>query len=411
MAENNNRKRIVLSVVAVLGVLGIVLIARRGRDPSIQVASVTREDLSSTITSNGRVEPISAVTAHAEFPTFVDNVFATEGQAVHKGQPILTLDSSDIRSQLAQAQAELITAQTNLRNARAGGPPDEVAQVEGDLRQAQVDVANLEQKHKSLEQLVAKQAATHEELTQNEAALAKAQTAFQVLEQKKKALKERSIADASGAELRVAQAQSQIESLAEKARSANVVASSDGTLYSFPVHTGDFVKVGDVLAVMADLHHVRVRAFVDEPDLGGLEPNQEVEVTWDAKPGVTWTGHTEQIPKQVVPRGERSVGEVLCTVDNAKLDLLPNVNVDVRILVRKRNGVLVVPRAAVLEDKGQFYVYLVSEGKIQRRSITLGIASASKYEVASGLSLNDRIAIPGDEPLRDGMSVRVAEGT
>jgi multidrug resistance efflux pump len=322
----------------------------------------------------------------------------------------LTLDASDIRSQLAQAQAELLTAQTNLQNAKAGGPPDEVAQLDGDLRQAQTDVANLEQKHKSLEQLVAKQAATHEELAQNEAALSRAQTGVQVLEQKKKALKERSRVDASGAALRVTQAESQIQSLADKVRSATVVASGDGTLYSLPVHTGDFVKVGDVLAVMADLRHVRVRAFVDEPDLGGLEPNQEVDVTWDAKPGVIWTGHTEQIPKQVVPRGERSVGEVLCTVDNAKLDLLPNVNVDVRILIRKRNGVLVVPRAAVLEDKSQFYVYVLNNDKIQRRSITLGIASASKYEVLNGLSLNDRIAIAGDEPLRDGMSVRVAEG-
>src|ERR1700687_5018409 len=129
MAENNNRKRFVLIVVAVLGVLGVVLITGRGRDPSIQVASVSREDLSSTITSNGRVEPISAVTAHAQFPTFVDKVLATEGQSVHRGQQVLTLDASDIRSQLAQAQAELLTAQTNLQNAKAGGPPDEVAQL------------------------------------------------------------------------------------------------------------------------------------------------------------------------------------------------------------------------------------------------------------------------------------------
>ena len=410
MAENNNRKRIVLIVVAVLGVLGIVLIARRGQDPSVQVAVVTQEDLSATITSNGRVEPISALTAHAEFPTFVDKVFAIEGQAVRKGQEILTLDVSDVRAELAEAQADLLIAQTALQNARAGGAPDEVAQVDGDLRQAQLDVANLERTHKSLEQLVAKQAATQDELAQNEASLAKAQTRVQVLEEKKKALKGRSSTDAEGAGLRVTQAQSQIQSLAEKVRSANIVATGDGTLYSLPVHPGDYVKVGDVLAVMADLRHVRVRAFVDEPDLGELAPNQEVEVTWDAKPGVMWAGHTEQIPKQVVPRGERSVGEVLCTVDNAKLDLLPNVNVDVRILVRKRNGVLVVPRAAVLEDKGQFYVYLLNDGTIKRRQITLGIASASKYELLSGLALNDRVAIPGDEPLRDGMSIRMAEG-
>jgi HlyD family secretion protein len=233
----------------------------------------------------------------------------------------------------------------------------------------------------------------------------------QVLEEKKKALKSRSGADAEGAALRVTQAQTQIQSLTEKVRSATIVATSEGTLYSLPAHQGDYVKVGDVLAMMADLHHVRVRAFVDEPDLGGLEPNQEVEATWDAKPGITWSGHIEQIPKQVVPRGERSVGEVLCTVDNAKLDLLPNVNVDVRILVRKRNGVLAVPRGAVLEDKGQYYVYVFGDGKIHRQAITLGIASASKYEAASGLKAGERVAIPGDQPLADGMSVRVAEGT
>lgn len=411
MAENNNRRKIILIVVALLAVVAVALVARHGQAATVQVAVVTQEDLSSTITSNGRVEPISPVTARAEFPTFVDKVLATEGQTVHQGQLILTLNASDMRADLAQAQADLIAAETSLQSARAGGSADLVAQVDGDLRQSQVEVANLERTHQSLEGLVARQAATRDELAQNEASLAKARAGLQVFEEKKKSLADRARTDVEAATLRVTQAQSQIQSLTEKVRSATIVATGEGTLYSLPVHQGDYVKVGDVLAVMADLHHVRVRAFVDEPDLGGLEPNQEVEATWDAKPGVTWMGRTEQIPKQVVPRGERSVGEVLCTVDNAKLDLLPNVNVDVRILVRKQNGVLAVPRAAVLEDKGQYYVYVLGQGTIRRQPVTLGIASASKYEVTSGLKVNDRVAIPGDQPLSDGMSVRVAEGT
>ena len=93
--------------------------------------------------------------------------------------------------------------------------------------------------------------------------------------------------------MRVSQAQELARSLEEKVRSATVTASTDGTLYSLPVSAGDYVKVGDTLAEMADLRHVRVRAFVDEPDLGSLEPNQKVSVTWDAKPGRTWTGRTE----------------------------------------------------------------------------------------------------------------------
>jgi HlyD family secretion protein len=202
-----------------------------------------------------------------------------------------------------------------------------------------------------------------------------------------------------------------VQALEEKLRSATVVAPTDGTLYSLPVRAGDYVKVGDVLSEMADLHNVRVRAFVDEPDLGRIEPNQEIQVTWDAKPGRTWTGRTQQIPKQVVPHGMRSVGEVLCSVDNGKLELLPNINVEVTVLILERRDVVVVPRAAVREDDGKRYVFVVDGEKLQRREISVGIASASKYEVLSGLTLHDKIALPGDQDLRDGMTIRATEGT
>ena len=45
-----------------------------------------------------------------------------------------------------------------------------------------------------------------------------------------------------------------------------------------------------LLAEMADLHKIRVRAFIDEPELGSLEPNQPVKITWDALPSRVWQG-------------------------------------------------------------------------------------------------------------------------
>ncbi|MGA2511848.1 MAG: efflux RND transporter periplasmic adaptor subunit, partial [Candidatus Acidiferrales bacterium] len=392
MAEYSKRRTIILSLIGVVAVAIVAALALHGQAPTVPVAPVTREDLNVTITSNGKVEPVSAVVAHAEFPTFVDKVTATEGQAVRRGQMILTLDAADIRSQLAQARADLLAAQTDLRNARAGGPPDQVAQLDGDLAAAKVQVANLQRTEQALEGLVAKQAATQDELAQNQASLAKARANLQALEARKQDLVQRSSVSVEAATLRVSQEQELVQSLEEKVRSATVIAPMDGTLYSLPVNRGDYVKVGDALAEMADLKHVRVRAFVDEPDLGSLEPNQEVEVTWDAKPGRMWAGHTEQVPKQVVARGMRSVGEVLCSVDNDKLELLPNTNVQVRIMVRERRSALVVPRAAVREEKGQRYVFVFDGDKVRRRDISVGVASASKYEVLSGLTVGDRVA-------------------
>ena len=395
--------------MAGLAVVLVIVLASRGQAPQVSVTKAEREDLTATITSNGKVEPVAATVARAEFAGFVEKVMAREGQAVRRGEVVLALSVADVRAQLSQARSALLTAQSDLRNARGGGNPDDVAQLNGDLQKAQATVAELERKQKALEQLVAKQAATQEEVLQNQNALEQARTNLATLQQKKDEMARRASLDTERAALRVKQAEDQVQGLEEKVRSATVIAPTDGTLYSLPVRRGDYVQVGQVLAEMADLRHVRVRAFVDEPDLGGLEDNQDVQVSWDAKPGRTWTGKIEQVPKQVVARGARSVGEVLCSVDNDKLELLPNVNVEVRILVRERRGALVVPRAAVRYDNGKHYVFVIEGDKAWRRDISVGAASATKYEVLAGLREGDEVAAPDKVSLRDGMEVRPAE--
>src|ERR1700728_3670625 len=214
MAENSKRKLIVtVALVVVLAIAIVSVLALRRQAPQVTVVHVAREDLSATISSNGKVEPISPDVAHAEFPTFVEKVTAVEGQAVHRGQVILTLDAADVRSQLAQSRADLLSAQNDLRNARAGGPPDQVAQLDGDLQAAQVQVKNLQTNEKALEGLVAQHAATQDELAQTQSSLAKARGNLQALEAKKRDLTERGSAIVQGATLRVSQAQDLVESL------------------------------------------------------------------------------------------------------------------------------------------------------------------------------------------------------
>jgi HlyD family secretion protein len=409
MPEISKPKWVIASIGAALCVVLLIVLAERGPAPQVQIVSVTREDLTASITGNGKVEPISPTVARDQFPTFVADVKASEGQLVRKGQLILTLDAADQRAQLSQARADLLAARTELRNAHAGGPPDDVAQLRGDVQKAETQVANLERTQQSLAQLVTKGAATRDEVAQNQALLATARASLQTFQQKKAALEQRAAVAVEAASLRVNQQQDLVAALEEKVRSATVIAPADETLYSLPVHKGDFVKLGDVLAEMADLRHVRVRAFMDEPDLGSLGQNEGVQVLWDAMPNRVWNGKVEQVPKQVVARGSRSVGEVLCSVDNDKVELLPNVNVEVRILVHEQRGVLVIPRGAVRYDQGQHFVLAYDGEAVHRRDIKVGVAGADKYEVLAGLAQGDKVALPGDVDLRDGMKVRAAE--
>lgn len=409
MEQSKTIRNILLGGAAVVAVIIIAAVILGSRGPLVPVVRVARENLSASITSNGKVEPVSPYIARAGFPTFVQSVVAKEGQAVHRGELILKLEDADMRAQLAQARANLLTAQTDLQNAKAGGPPEQVAQLQADLQTTRMQVKNLENSVDQLKNLVAKQAATTQELLQAQENLTKAQGTLQTLEAKQRDLKARAAQSVEGAQLRVNQAQSLVQSLETKVASATVTAPVNGTLYSLPVKLGDFVQTGQVLAEMADLRRLRVRAFVDEPDLGSLAVGQQVDVTWDGKPGEVWMGKTAQLPEQVVARGMRSVGDVLCSIDNNGGDLLPNTNVDVQILIHAQRDVLAVPRAAVNEQGNQHYIFLVRGDRVERRNITVGIASSSMYQVVAGLSSGDLVAEPVDQTLRNGEKIRPLE--
>ena len=409
------RNRILLYLL-LAGVLAYALVELSGRKPVPKISAVTpmRENLVSSITSNGKVEPIAPYVMRAQLDTFVEKVRGTEGQTVKKGQVILELDVKDAAAKLSEARGKLLRAQDDVRAAKAGGRTDDAARVAGDLAKAQAERDRLQRSHEVLQRLIARQAATKDELAANDQALTNAQSEVTRLAAAKLEYDRGVRLDTNQAALHVQQIENEVAALDEKVRQGRITAPADGTLYSLPVKAGDFVRLGDLLAEMADLHKVRVRAFIDEPELGGLEENEPVKITWDALPSKTWQGKTEIIPKQVVPHGTRSVGELLCAVNNDKLELLPNINVNVRINSRERIGVLSVPRGAVAAEGGRRYVFVVkrnqlSVGKstLEKREIHVGIADAINYEVLGGLREDDLVALPGDVDLRDGMTVTV----
>jgi HlyD family secretion protein len=376
--------------------------------PQVTLAQVTRGNLNSWITSNGKVEPVNPYALRAKFDAFVTAVPAVEGSAVRPGELLVTLDDSDLRAQLDQERAQLASEEDDLRAAQAGGRADQLAHLTSDLQVAEAQQALLERQHEVLTKLVAENAATRQELEKNQEDLVRATAQVEQLRKAKEQFDHQVLVDRDRLALVVAHSQADMNDLQAKLDSARVLAPVKGTLYSLPVHVRDFVHTGDLLAEVADLGQVRVRAFVDEPELGRLQPQQVVEVTWDAMPERTWMGRTEALPQQIVARGARNVGEVLCAISNEKMSLIPNTTVDVRIELAERSNVLLVPRGAVQTDGLRRYVFLVDGGRLHRKEIKVGASSDSEFEVVSGLQASDAVALPGDAPLKDNVLVRVA---
>jgi len=377
---------IILIIVAAIGVLTL-----RSRPLAIRYASVTRQTITSSISTNGKVEPVQNFEAHAPTQTTVRKVFVHEGDHVKAGQLLLELDDSAARSDAARAEAQVKAAQTDLTAVRAGGSHEEVFTNQTDLDRAKSELQAAQRNLTVMQRLQQTGAASPAEVQDAESRLKAAQLQVNLLQQKTQS--RFTSMDQQRAEAQLEQAKAAYSATQDLLAKSNIRAPFEGEVYFMNMKPGYFVNPGDLLVQVADLSRVVVRAFVDEPDIGRLVKGQQVMVTWDALPGRTWLGTLTQVPTTVITRGSRSVGEVTCDVDNSDRKLLPNVNVSVTIVTAKHENVLTVPREAVHQDDSGRYVLEVVNDRLVRRDVETSIANLTNIEITNGISEGAKIAL------------------
>ncbi len=411
MKERRSYRVWLYAGLALAAIIFIVILSERRPIPKVEVVTVARGNLSAAITTNGKVEPVEPFEMHGLIPSHVIRTHAVEGQSVKKGQLLIELDDTEIQAEVAHAREDLAARREALRIASSGGSATELAQIDSDIRKADLDHSRLQENVNQLEKLVAQQAATQQELIVMRENLARSEADQKRLQTDRAEFVRKAKLDVDRQTLLVQQAEATLRDLEDKLRSTHLTAPVDGTLYSFPFHVNDPTKEGDLLAAVADLRRIRVRAFIDEPELGKLVPGQNVEISWDALPNRKWIGKTEQIPRQVVPHGTRSVGELLCPVNNDDQRLIPNTNVNVRIELDQRKSVVIVPRSALVFDGTQRFVFVVQDSAasstLRKQEVHLGISDATNSEVVSGLNTGEIVALPTNLEPKDGMRVRV----
>src|SRR5260370_9144384 len=158
-----NRIAIILGLAAAAV---LVLVRLTGRQPVAKISAVTpvRENLVSSISSNGKVEPIAPFVVRAQLDTFVEKIGVVEGQSVKKGQLLLELNVKDAAAQLAEARSNLLRAEDDLRAPRAGRRSDEAAKTEGQLAAAVALRDRLQPNHDSLVRPIAQHAPPNDPL-------------------------------------------------------------------------------------------------------------------------------------------------------------------------------------------------------------------------------------------------------
>jgi RND family efflux transporter MFP subunit len=213
------------------------------------------------------------------------------------------------------------------------------------------------------------------------------------------------------AEARIAMAKQDIENTTVRAPFAGIVVSKDaqvGEMVSPISAGGGFTRTG--IATIVDMNSLEIEVDVNESYIARVRTGQAVTATLDAYPD--W-----QMPakvRTVIPTADRQKATVKVRISFVKLDprILPDMGVKVAFLAEEKSGEApraraLIPQASVRQENGVTVVYVVREGRIQRRAVTLGAKQGEDVEVLAGVSQGDQIVVRGPESLREGQAVEI----
>ena len=290
-----------------LGVAAIVAIAGCRKAPAtaiaIQTAPVERRDIVANAEATGTVEPVNIVEIKSKASGLITAMPVDIGTVVSAGQLLVQIDTRDVKNQYDQTVAAMQAAQASLSVAAA-------------------------QKKRS-DELFAQEVISPQE--HETAALAYANAQSQLVK-----------------------ARTDVDLARQRLEDATVRAPVAGTIIAKPVSLGQVITSatsgptgGTTILQMADLSKVRMRAMVNETDVGNVQPGQVATVVVDAFPDRRFQGVVEKVEPQAVVQQSVTMFPVLITLDNRDGKLLPGMNGEVTMTVQDKKNVLAIPADAV----------------------------------------------------------------
>lgn len=373
----------------------------------IRAAQAAHMPLVSTISTNGRVEPEMNFELHAPIASTVKAIYVQPGDQVPAGKLLMVLDNTQALAREATAESGVKSALAALEAATHNGTQQERQMAAADVTRARLERDEARRGLQALTRLNSTGAASPSEVAAAQQRLDTAEANLHAMEQS--AHNRYSSAEVERARAALSDAKANLAAAREVVAQTYVHAPAAGTIYSINAGRTEFVEEGKLLVQLADLHHERIRAYFDEPEIGRLAVGQKIQIKWDAKPGSTWSGHIERTPVTVINLGTRSVGEVLVKVDDASGELLPDTNVTVTVTISSDSNALSVPREALHSENGKTYVYKIVGNKLQRTFVTIGTINLTQVAILSGIREGEMVATgtTSGQPLQEDVPIEV----
>ncbi len=382
------RTTVAIAVGAALLLVAGVVALRRGGAP---VVSVTTAALvggggpgAAGVVANGYVVARTQAAVSAKLPGRLAYLGVSEGSHVVAGQLIARLDNADYTAAVGEAEANLAAERATLIEARA----DRDELVHEDRRAHDVHAQNA--------QLISQQGLDSAD-SRAAQAVARAEA-------------ESSRVDAAAAALGVARAN--LENTLIRAPFTGTVLSKDAEVGEVVAPSVGGGLTRGAVVTMADFATLEVEVDVNEAYISGIHAGEPARITLDAYPDTTFRGKV----RLVVPTADRQKATVQVKVSILDHDprILPEMGARVEFFqptVRTAGPAprprVSVPADAVHSDGGEAVVWLVKDGRLERRAVDAGPSSGGMREVRSGLAGGETLLLGGVEHPAPGLRVKV----
>ena len=436
--KKKRKKRIIGGVIAAALVLFIVSrVLTPAALPVVMVRSAEKGTVKQTIDTSGTVKTEQQKTYFSPLAAKVEVCKVQEGDAVEAGQVLLTYDAQDLENRKKEAALQNDEAYYGYQNTMDKNSKDtseysrsshDVEILEQQVENAKAEVRALKQyltdmgcflreaqndNHKNLaEEYQAKIDQATNQLAVKEEELAEFQS--DLSEQK-------GIKNSTESTMMTADAKKQAEAAKElqalkSAEVTDAVAQvSDGIKADFagivtgvkPVD-GSNVENGGELFTVSSIEKVCVDVSFSKSDLEKIEEGQKAVATIAGK---QYEGTVTRISRAAA-KNEKGAsiiqGEI--HIDNPDADLYLGVDARVMVEGNKAENVVMIPVEAINIGKDGSFVYVVTDGMVQKRMVTAGISSDEYTEIKKGLEVGEQVIISVDAGIEEGMAVNPVEG-
>lgn len=359
--------------------------------PTASVARVSRHDLANTMEISSEFEPNQEIEVYAKVSGYIQQLHVDWGTHVRQGQLLAVLDVPELEQQIQQDQASVHRSESDLDRAR-----EEVKRNESAYSVAHVTYGRLADVQKTQPGLVAQEdidVAQGKDLESGNAVSA-------------------AKASVSAAEQALAESNAMLAKDRDLFSYARIVAPFDGVVTEMHAFTGALLPAGtssnigtSALCRLSQNDLLRLVIPVPERAVPDVHLGQTVAVTVSAL-NRTYSGKIVRFSDQIDTQTRTMHTEV--EIANPKYELVPGMYASVALPLHQVENVLSVPLQTVQpagENKGTVLV-VDADNKIEKKTVTLGVQTATRAEIVSGLKEGDSVVVGEQGQYQAGEHVR-----